>query len=37
MKAIILGHPADFKKFDNKDNSLNFYAYNFYTKSVCKF
>lgn len=36
MKAIILGHPADFKKFDNKDNSLNFYAYNFYTYQVLK-
>ena len=36
MKAIILGHPADFKKFDNKDNSLNFYAYNFHTYQVLR-
>lgn len=31
MKAIILDHPDDLNKFDNKNKSLKFYAYNFHT------
>ena len=31
MKAIFFRSPDDLNKFDNKNKSLKFYAYNFHT------